>query len=143
MLARLLCQGASRQLHSTTVSRRREHALPRNAAAWADECEEDTGVTDGPTGGFDKKARVLTLTLPGAVCRFAAVCAFLVAFMAARLRLQGGGAPEWYGPTNPAANADRLSTRVLSFAYIDWLHFKLLLWPSTFCPDWRNSVHAM
>ena len=72
--------------------------------------------------------------------RATALGGFVVAFMAARLWLQGGPAPVWYGPTNPAANADAFVTRVLSFAYIDWFHFSLLLLPTAFCPDWRGSV---
>ena len=80
-------------------------------------------------------------TLNRAVCiRAATFAAFLAGFMYARLSLQGGPAPVWFGPTNAAANADSLQTRALSFAYIDWVHFNLLLVPTTFCPDWRKCV---
>ena len=42
--------------------------------------------------------------------------------------------------SNPAANSDSLLTRILTFGYLDWFHFRLLLWPNIFCPDWRSEV---
>ena len=49
-------------------------------------------------------------------------------------------APDWYGVTNPAANAEYFTTRFLTFAYLDWFHLRLLLWPNVYCPDWRNTI---
>ena len=73
------------------------------------------------------------------VARSAVTTVFTAAFVSARLKIQNGQ-PEWFGPTNPASNAESFSTRFLSFAYNDWFHFRLLLLPNMFCPDWRNSV---
>lgn len=51
-----------------------------------------------------------------------------------------GSQPVWYTPSNPAASADSFLTRFYTLSYTDWLHFRLLLFPFHFCPDWRNEV---
>jgi hypothetical protein len=68
--------------------------------------------------------------------RTSLLVAYVAVFMAARLKLQGGPAPVWYGPTNAAANADSFVTRVLSFAYVqaydddvlneDWINYRMV-----------------
>eukprot|EP00039_Didymoeca_costata_P013141 m.195315 g.195315 ORF g.195315 m.195315 type:complete len:815 (+) comp15688_c0_seq8:75-2519(+) len=74
------------------------------------------------------------------ILRTTCIVAFLVLFMKVRLQVQGGVAPDWYAPTNVALAADGFASRALTIAYLDWFHFKLLLLPFEFCPDWRNCV---
>lgn len=68
---------------------------------------------------------------------------FCAGFMAVRLYIQGE-APEWHGTTNPAAEAGAsFFSRFFTIAYMDWTHLRLLLLPTTFCPDWRNTIHLI
>eukprot|EP00040_Diaphanoeca_grandis_P025973 m.144682 g.144682 ORF g.144682 m.144682 type:complete len:763 (+) comp30389_c1_seq4:47-2335(+) len=73
------------------------------------------------------------------ISRTIAVVAVLAAFMKLRLQLQIE-APVWYGNTNTAVAAETTSARFLTMSYMNWIHFALLLFPVTFCPDWRGSV---
>jgi hypothetical protein len=77
----------------------------------------DIAVSDNDSGKHASRQQDGSRWGPTAA-RTSLLVAYVAVFIAARLKLQGGPAPVWYGPTNAAANADSFVTRVLSFAYV-------------------------
>ena len=114
----------------------RDGALERCAAFLAARRSPPRGAR---TAVRPSPASWLGILSRGCWARTLASTGFVALFMVGRLMVQGGR-PVWYEPSNPAASASAWTTRFLSFAYTDWIHLRLLLWPTLFCPDWRNSV---
>ncbi|XP_075910199.1 protein O-mannosyl-transferase TMTC4 isoform X2 [Petromyzon marinus] len=92
-------------------------------------------------GGVGMRSKVPTVqgrrgcTLAFA-CRQAALATALLATLAARWWVMGGGAPAFTPDDNPAAFADGLLTRVVNYNYLYALNAWLLLDPQWLCFDW-------